>query len=47
MFGRLVLIERSLAVKLVEKQCLFVSSLYLGQPRGIANLAFVSDRLSN
>ena len=26
------------AVKLVERQCLFVSSLYLGQPRGIAKL---------
>ena len=38
--------QQLLAVKLVERQCLSVSSLYLGQPRGIANLAFVSDRLS-
>jgi hypothetical protein len=39
-------INKLLAVKLVERQCFSISSLYLGQPRGIANLGFVTDRLS-
>jgi hypothetical protein len=39
-------INKLLVVKLVERQCLSVSSLYLGQPRGIANLGIVTDRLS-
>ena len=30
-------LNKLLAVKLLERQYLFVSSLYLGQPRGIAN----------
>jgi hypothetical protein len=40
-------VNRSLASNFVERQCLSVSSLYLGQPRGIANLMFVSGPLSD
>ena len=39
-------INKLLTVKLVERQCFSISSLYLGQPRGTANLGFVTDRLN-
>jgi hypothetical protein len=46
-FERLDLRWKTLSAQVIENRDLFVSSLCLGHPRGIANLAFVSDHLSN